>query len=573
MFGRSANFSCMLHPDDVSNLAVTTFFDFTAAFPSVSHAWLFQVLKSIRMPRGLLYLVKAMYLDNRAYVSLNGSVKYLFTVTAGVLQGCPLSAALFNFALDPLLWLFAQVVVEPGLGHVFACADDLAAVLRSLANLSKVAKCFEIFQNIANLTLNPKKCIIVLNSVEASPHNISIIRQWLSANIPAWAEFGIANSAKYLGFVLGPRAGAAQWTEPLKKFMFRVDQIARSGDSAAVSFRQYSSKAVSVLGYVAQLIPPPANIDSIELGAMNKVGHMATNSISRKAFHYISEQLGLGARSLKATLQASLLRTALATCSDFGPSLSLLHDSALECMPVKAVISGGLSPFGWDSSAIVHNLYTSTLCTNLSNNQQLKVLPIICKFRSAPFGRLQHALYCALVESAEIEWIELLGRRIATLCTGTVFVPHEAAWWFAWHLRAASPSIKVIMLRTVSNSWATSHRVEQCQDSCCVFGCGLVHPLVDTVPKDNLQHYLICPILWKIVRQLVGEDASSVPFVLLCLTPRYSDFRPVALAHCIYHGIRLGCGGVSGGPRNRVQMAQVVNNAIDIARVAFLDMN
>jgi len=256
MFSRDAPFSCMLHPEHVANLAVTTFFDFTAAFPSVSHDWLFQVLKTIRMPDGLVSLVRAMYMDNRAYCSLSGSLRYLYTVSAGVLQGCPLSAALFNFALDPLLWLFSQVIVSPGLGHVLACADDLAATLRSLVHLIKVAKCFEIFQNIANLHLNPKKCVLVLNSVEATPHNIHIIRQWLSANIPEWSEFGIANAAKYLGFVLGPRAGLLQWEEPLKKFQFRVDQIARSGDSAAVSFRQFSSKAVSVLGYVAQLIPP-----------------------------------------------------------------------------------------------------------------------------------------------------------------------------------------------------------------------------------------------------------------------------------------------------------------------------
>jgi len=257
MFGRGADFSGLLHPDQVANLAISTFFDFTAAFPSVSHAWLFQVLRAIRLPVGLLSLVKAMYLDNRAYSSLNGSLQYLFTVSAGVLQGCPLSAALFNFALDPLLWLFSQVVVSPGFGHIFACADDLVAVLRSMVHLQKVAKCFEIFRSIANLSLNPKRCVIVLNSIEATPHNIYVIRQWLAANIPTWAEFGITNAAKYLGFVLGPRAGLAQWTEPLKKFQFRVDQIARSGDSAAVSFRQYSSKAVSVLAYVAQLVPPP----------------------------------------------------------------------------------------------------------------------------------------------------------------------------------------------------------------------------------------------------------------------------------------------------------------------------
>ena len=47
---------------------------------------------------------------------------------------------LFNFALDPLLWLFAQVVVTPGCGHVLACADDLAATLRSLVHLAKAAK-------------------------------------------------------------------------------------------------------------------------------------------------------------------------------------------------------------------------------------------------------------------------------------------------------------------------------------------------------------------------------------------------------------------------------------------------
>ena len=114
---------------------------------------------------------------------------------------------------------------------------------------------FEIFGSIAGLALNPKKCVIVLNSVEASPHNISIIRQWLSVHIPAWSEFGIANAAKYLGFVLGPRARMLQWEEPLRKFQHRVDQIARSGESAAVSFRQFSSKAVRFWGMLPNSSP------------------------------------------------------------------------------------------------------------------------------------------------------------------------------------------------------------------------------------------------------------------------------------------------------------------------------
>lgn len=62
--------------------------------------------------------------------------------------------------------------------------------------------------------------------------------------------------------------------------------------------------------------------------------------------------------------------------------------------------------------------------TFLSSIQQSSILHIIRKYKVSPFGRLKHALYSALVGSSE------LSRRIANLCPGTVFVPHEVAWWF-----------------------------------------------------------------------------------------------------------------------------------------------
>ena len=75
-----------------------------------------------------------------------GGLVLMFKVFSGVLQGCPLSGALFDVGIGPLLWCFSRTIVRPGLGKVFACADDIGAALTSLRALIPCAKLFNMFR-------------------------------------------------------------------------------------------------------------------------------------------------------------------------------------------------------------------------------------------------------------------------------------------------------------------------------------------------------------------------------------------------------------------------------------------
>ena len=198
-----------------------------------------------------------MYCDCSAFIGIRGEVHFLFVVINGVLQGCPLSSVLFNFAIDPLLWIFSTMIVKPKIGTVYACADDIAATLSQLRYLITLHSIFSMYQRHSGLTLSPKKCVLILTSCCASPGSIQIVRAWLAANIPDWADFHITNHAKCLGFFLGPTAGSQQYVEAVAKFKHRIDMIHSSGISAIEAIKQYNTRAVPVLGYIAQLVDPP----------------------------------------------------------------------------------------------------------------------------------------------------------------------------------------------------------------------------------------------------------------------------------------------------------------------------
>ena len=106
-------------------------FDFAAAFPSVAHAWIFNVLLLINMPEGLYDLICALYKCNMAYMCTPAGNKFIFMILWGVLQGCPLSGSLFVMAIDPLLHMFRIMLEDSALGAVRACADDIGIALRT----------------------------------------------------------------------------------------------------------------------------------------------------------------------------------------------------------------------------------------------------------------------------------------------------------------------------------------------------------------------------------------------------------------------------------------------------------
>lgn len=574
MFNRNTpSFEDVLSPEAVSSLAVSAFFDFASAFPSVNHEWIFTVLRHIQAPVGLVNLVKAMYLDSEAHMVVEGKARYLFPVRSGVLQGCPLSALLFNFAIDPLLWLFSLLIVKPSIGRVLACADDLAACISSLHYLKPMHSLFRLFGRITGLTLSPKKCVIVLNSVRATPYNVGLVRAWLAENIPDWADFEIANCAKYLGFYMGPTAFCWQWDMPIRKFKARVESIASSGESAALCARQYSIRAVPILSYLSQLSLPPPNLPQIEIAAINRILHFATNATSFAAIAHINNELGLGIRFLAPTMQASMLRTALATVCNFQPLLNELWMACEQCMPVIHCSLDRLNPPGWDSPPMVCNLKKAANLDCVPAHARTALQQAINKSKSSKSCSLQKSIYTSLVSQLRQDWIPLLSRRLAVLCQGEQLDTHSASWFFFFALDSESNSVKIMALRTLLNSWATSWRYHENVQLSCVFGCGSVRPLpAGLLPPDSLQHYLSCPILWRILESLLHSPLPTRPSHRLCLTGHFRDCKCIALAHSVYHGIKNDPASKLRHPATRLQLARLWQSAFEIGQIVFSDL-
>lgn len=137
----------MLPNHSFSKLAVTLLFDFSTAFPSVFHDWIFAVLEFIKASADFCNIVRNRYKDSNAYWMQNCSCSYLFRVGGGVQQGCPLSSVIFILAIEPLLWVLSQVVAKPSLGRVCVCADDIGISLLHLSTVKALHDIFQVCQN------------------------------------------------------------------------------------------------------------------------------------------------------------------------------------------------------------------------------------------------------------------------------------------------------------------------------------------------------------------------------------------------------------------------------------------
>jgi hypothetical protein len=262
------------------DIPLLVLFDFASAFPSVAHAWLFCVLDAVRLWPAFVRAIKNLYKGNEAFCITGGVLMHMFSILSGVLQGCPLSGSLFVLVVDRLLWMFR---VQVSSAVIRACADDIGAALRRLEDLATLSKIFDDFRQASRLTLKPAKCILVLTVCDTAVANVHRIRQWLNLHIPAWKDMKIQSCAKYLGIFIGPTAGALQWEKPIAKFQKRCQLLNLENLPFQMTIGRFSSRAVPVLGYVAQFVPPPRNIVRTELTSILQALKLAGNSMPADA--------------------------------------------------------------------------------------------------------------------------------------------------------------------------------------------------------------------------------------------------------------------------------------------------
>ena len=102
----------------------------------------------------------------------------------------------------------------PGLGRVFACADDIGAAISALHHLLPLARLFNLLRKVTGLTVKPSKCVMILTSITCTEQNIGHIRNRLHNNIPEWENMAVNSFGKYLGFCSWPFGWSPQLARP-----------------------------------------------------------------------------------------------------------------------------------------------------------------------------------------------------------------------------------------------------------------------------------------------------------------------------------------------------------------------
>ena len=194
------------------------FFDFEAAFPSVAHEHLWEVLKHIGCPGSYIHAVQQLYSNNTHTVLMDGSWFPSATVFSGVRQGCPLSPTLFVLAIDILLTLLDEDL--PGDTTILAFADDIGlASTNWVRDLPDLIRHFADFQDISALKLNVGKTIFK-PVVPLDPLETALLSNSAWDNLPT--SFG---PERYLGIHIDfLHSVLASFTPVDQKFRTRIKQ-------------------------------------------------------------------------------------------------------------------------------------------------------------------------------------------------------------------------------------------------------------------------------------------------------------------------------------------------------------
>ena len=141
------------------------------------------------------------------------------------------------------------------------------------------------------------------------------------------------------------------------------------------------------------------------------------------------------------------------------------------------------------------------------------------------------------------------------------FAPFDLPFgWFEglhFELKKQTPYIKICWLRTITGAWCTSTRLKSVQGRPCIFGC--------TDTRDEMVHYLECPILWQFARSSLRIYESSIHFLSrMCVSEPTSDkLKLLAFSHALYHCCvnDSSCMTDSGMPRQSQIVQQEASEA------------
>lgn len=438
-----------------------------------------------------------------------------FVVSGGVPQGSPLSGAIFAAASIPLLRMLEQAF---GSDRTFAYADDVALVLRSIADLRRVADIMERYHEATGLQVKPSKCVIIpLKRDERGPEATKQrYRALIAECVPAWRDFKVVDKATYLGVLLGPGATRTdQWAAPLDKLRRRIGELASGRLAPSLSSKLFGSRIASVVSYVGQVVPAPREIDAEFCNAVTRLWHFPVKALPaaalrplRMAGAPIPAHLADGLRSTFQTSQRRFAAHAEAALAD-------LQRARQEHDTLAALARGGrhADERVWSAPAICEELSaldTSDAAAEAGHRAKaLRKLRRRCMAASrrgddAPREECHEEAAAALAPRLA-RWAEALEMEPASL--------RDAAAKSLASLSACAPAIVVAALRSWCDAWPTTARRGRAIASC---------PCCGRRQRDELGHLVMCRALLKAVAKAteirVPRDAREA--LCMCDSPR-----------------------------------------------------
>ena len=125
---------------------------------------MWEVLRAYGFKQELINIIKLLYVESTVQINVNGVLTDSFAIKRGVKQGCPLSAALYILAINPLLSKIKNDKRLSGINTsggervvVLAYADDITIIIKNGKELNIVNEHLSLYEEISGSKLNHDK--------------------------------------------------------------------------------------------------------------------------------------------------------------------------------------------------------------------------------------------------------------------------------------------------------------------------------------------------------------------------------------------------------------------------------